>query len=268
MHFVKYHGLGNEFLITVVEELPRDPSQLAIALCNSENNIGADGLIFGIPHEDETIDRQMILFNADGGRAEISGNGVRCLAHELFSDSGFEGSLQILTDAGIRETKFVEKNSDSVMIEVNMGYVEFGPEIVFSELGVQTNLEIVQVGTVDVGNPHIVLQVKDIHAFEIAHFGPLIESAWSEDGVNVHIVQVNDRAKISMLTWERGAGVTAACGSGAIASATIAMRWDLVDSEVTVSMAGGAAGISKRETGVFLKGESVKMSDHEVPTSG
>ena len=86
--------------------------------------------------------------------------------------------------------------------------------------------------------------------------------------MNVHFVQVNDRAKISMLTWERGAGVTAACGSGAIASAAIAMRWDLVDSDVNVSMTGGAADISKRETGVFLKGESVKMSDHEVPTSG
>ena len=268
MHFVKYHGLGNEFLIAVVEELPRDPSKLAIELCNGENNVGADGLIFGIPHEDEIIDRQMILFNADGGRAEISGNGVRCLAHELFATKGFEGSLQILTDAGIRETTFVEKNSDAVIIEVNMGYVEFGSEMVFSELGVQTNLEIVRVGTVDVGNPHIVLQVKDLHVVAIAHFGPLIESAWSDDGVNVHIVQVNDRAKISMLTWERGAGVTAACGSGAIASAAIAMRWDLVDSNVNVSMPGGAADISKRETGIFLKGESVKMSDHEVPTSG
>ena len=268
MHFVKYHGLGNEFLIAVVEELPQDPSQLAIALCNSENNIGADGLIFGIPHEDEIIDRQMVLFNADGGRAEISGNGVRCLAHELFAAKGFKGSLQILTDAGIRETKFVEKNSDAVMIEVNMGYVEFGPEIVFSELAVQTNLEVVQVGTVDVGNPHIVLQVKNLHVVEIANVGPLIESAWSDDGVNVHIVQVNERAKISMLTWERGAGVTAACGSGAIAAAAIAMRWDLVDSDVTVSMSGGEAGISKRDAGVFLKGESVKMSDHEVTTSG
>ena len=268
MHFVKYHGLGNEFLIAVVEELPQNPSKLAIELCNGENNVGADGLIFGIPHEDEIIDRQMILFNADGGRAEISGNGVRCLAHELFATKGFEGSLQILTDAGIRETTFVEKNSDAVIIEVNMGYVEFGSEMVFSELGVQTNLEIVRVGTVDVGNPHIVLQVKDLHVVAIAHFGPLIESAWSDDGVNVHIVQVNDRAKISMLTWERGAGVTAACGSGAIASAAIAMRWDLVDSNVNVSMPGGAADISKRETGIFLKGESVKMSDHEVPTSG
>ena len=268
MHFVKYHGLGNEFLISVAEELPKDSSQLAIELCDGEQNIGADGLILGIAHEDKTIDRQMVLFNADGGRAEISGNGVRCLAHELFAASGFEGSLQILTDAGIRETKFVEKNGDAVTIEVNMGFVEFGPEIAFSKLGVQTNFEILQVGTVDVGNPHIVLHVQDLDVVEIAHFRPLIESAWSGDGVNVHFVQVDDRAKISMLTWERGSGVTAACGSGAIASASIAMKWDFIDRDVTVSMPGGTAHISQRATEFFLKGESVKMSDHEVPSSG
>ena len=268
MRFVKYHGLGNEFLIAVVAELPYGPSELAKELCNGKKSLWADGLIFGIPHHDKTIDRQMVLFNADGGRAEISGNGIRCLAHELFSANGLEGSLQILTDAGLRETKFLEGTDDVAIIEVNMGHVDFGPEVTFAELGVQTNFEIVQVGTVDVGNPHIVLQVENLNCVEIGHCGPLIEKAWSENGVNVHAVEIDGRDKISMLTWERGVGVTAACGSGAIASAAIAMEWGLVDPDVTVSMAGGEGTVSQRDTGVFLKGESVRISSHEVRASG
>ena len=267
MHFVKYHGLENEFLIAIVAKTPEKPSELAKQLCDTETGLGADGLIFGVEHVDESIDSQMILFNADGSRAEISGNGIRCLAHEIFSSGNVPNSLDILTDAGIRQAVLVDKADEIALIQVNMGFVKFGPEVKFADLEVQSDFAITKAGTVDVGNPHIVLQVSDLDPVNIADFGSRIEAAWGS-GVNVHVMEINTRNRISFLTWERGVGVTAACGSGAIASASIAYHWGLIDREIVVAMAGGEGHVSIKNNGIFLTGESVRVSSHEVPTSG
>jgi len=268
MQFVKYHGLGNTFLIGLASRLPENPSKLAQTLCGAQSGLGVDGLIFGISCGDEDIETQMVLFNADGSRAEISGNGIRCLAHELFSQNGFIGPLLILTDAGVREIKFIEGNSDEALIEVNMGQVTFGPKIEFAHLGIVNDFDITQIGTVDVGNPHIVLQVRDISLVDIEVLGSTVESAWNDDGINVHVMEVISRDEIFILTWERGVGVTEACGSGAIASSASAYQWGLVGENVTVSMAGGEAYVSYHKEGFLLKGSSVRMNSHEVSISG
>ena len=101
MRLIKYEGLGNKFLVVIQDSVPKDSSQLAVSVCSPKNGFDADGLIFGTPSSSDGIDIHMTLFNADGSSAEISGNGIRCLAQEIFSRSE-EESLQILTGSGVR----------------------------------------------------------------------------------------------------------------------------------------------------------------------
>ncbi len=263
----KYHGLGNEFLIAVASSSRAiaNTSKVAKELCDPSTGLGADGLIFGVRHPDPAIDIQMILFNADGSRAEISGNGVRCLAHEMYSEEGAEMELHVLTDAGVRETILVSYTEDIAVIEVNMGEVKTGPSVTLSELGIDTTFGVIQVGTADVGNPHFVVEVDDLKKVSIEQFGLEVESAWNRDGINVHVLQVQNPQRVSLLTWERGVGVTAACGSGAIAAAYLAREWNRVDDSLTVSMPGGDALVSFRNQNAFLQGESVCIGEFTVP---
>ena len=105
MKIKKYHGLGNEFLLTSVRSLPKDPSSIARLLCDYAKGPGADGLIFSLPAEDESIHAQMVLFNSDGSPAEISGNGLRCLAHHIYIAQEKNKIIQIRTDAGNRKRR-------------------------------------------------------------------------------------------------------------------------------------------------------------------
>ena len=122
MRLIKYEGLGNKFLVVIQDSVPKDSSQLAVSVCNPENGFDADGLIFGTPSSSDGIDIHMTLFNADGSSAEISGNGIRCLAQEIFSRSE-EESLQILTGSGVRNVTLKNLGNGEAEISVDMGLV-------------------------------------------------------------------------------------------------------------------------------------------------
>ena len=267
MQLVKYEGLGNKFLVTIADTVPEESSELALKFCDPENGFDADGLIFGTPPTSSGIDIHMTLFNADGSSAEISGNGIRCLAQEIFSKTE-ETSLQILTGSGVRNVNLDSLNGEVAKISVDMGTVRDGPDLPLLDFLNHDSIEIIQAATADIGNPHVVIEVKTLEGVDVAGAGAHIESLWQPVGINVHFLKAESRTAFSMLTWERGAGVTAACGTGASACAYVANGWGLIEESSEALMAGGVAQVQLVNGKVLLTGESIRVTEFEVPDHG
>ena len=263
----RHHGLGNDFLITFADDVPANGADLARRLCDRVDGIGADGLVFGTPMDglrDATW--RFTLFNSDGSSAEVSGNGLRCFGQALLrrQPAGTTGlDVVVETPAGDRRITVAGSTSDlEVEAEVEMGTAERGPSIE----GIRVDLGGVQVRaahSIDFGNPHLVLHVDDPDEVDLAVSGPATESFFAPTGCNVHLVAVVDRSTVRMRTWERGAGLTSACGSGACAAAHVLHAGGLVDDMVEVRMPGGTATVTVGDT-VRLAGTATFVDVHSV----
>lgn len=248
MQLTKHHGLANDFLVALDEVNGSDLSvdgELARRLCDRRTGIGADGLIHGArpdpadPAQAE-VDVVMHLFNADGSRAEMSGNGIRCLGQALANARQVgEATLRVGTDAGIR-TLSVREDAEgrTATVSVSMGPAGPGP-VVPTPL-----VEAIdgRFQTVDMGNPHLVVLVDEPSSIDLASEGAWLEGQFP-GGVNVEFIAVTGPDVLSLAVWERGAGITPACGTGACASAHVAHSWGLVGDRVRVEMPGGAAEV-------------------------
>ena len=270
MRLTKHHGLGNDFLVALdsqqdpVAELADDRlPEIARRLCDRHRGIGADGVIVGRrPPEGSAVDVVMVLHNADGSRAEMSGNGIRCLAQAVVDAGGRDGgALTIATDGGERQVVVTPAaGAAEVAVRVSMGQVGPGPTVpttVLERLGGSRH------ATVAVGNPHLVVEVDDTTAIELATEGPAIEAAFA-DGINVEFVAVGPDDRLELVVWERGAGITQACGTGACAAASVAHRWGAVGARVEVAMPGGAAEVLLEGGCATLVGPSVRIAAVEV----
>jgi diaminopimelate epimerase len=263
----KHHGLGNDFLVTL-DERNGGPTavdaDLARHLCDRRRGIGADGLIRGAEPDEEQrangIDVVMHLFNSDGSRAEMSGNGIRCLGQALARHRDLtEGEVDVLTDAGRRPLVVAPgAGADTVDVSAGMGRPGPGPHVpeALDEFFVSRH------GTVDLGNPHLVILVHDPAVVELATEGAWLERQFPK-GINVeYIAVVDDGRGLHLRVWERGAGVTEACGTGACAAAFLAHSWGLTDEDVVVTMPGGSARVRLDADGsVTLTGPSVFVAE-------
>ncbi len=274
VELTKHHGLGNDFLVCLVPEgEPIELSgDLARSLCDRRTGIGADGLIYGTGFANvdfgdgrmlSDVDRIMHLFNSDGSRAEMSGNGIRCLAQAIAAERGTDTcSLTISTDGGRRQLEVSPGDSaDTVQVRVEMGAAKPGPDHdparVASALGL--SVDGLLTGTADLGNPHLVVMVDDPHAIDVADRGAAIEADFA-DGCNVHFVRALDRDHLDLVVWERGAGITQACGTGATAAAHAAHGWGLVDKQVKVDMPGGSATVEVADDQLWLTGPATHIA--------
>ncbi len=249
MHLTKHHGLGNDFLVALVDALPADATNLARAVCDRRRGIGADGLLFGLPSPDTDIDVIMVLLNSDGSRAEMSGNGIRCLAQAVaMRDQLVEADIAFMTDGGLRVVSVSTGSApNEIFARVDMGPVGAGP-------GVDPSLSLAQAATADLGNPHLVVVVDDPAAIDLAVEGPSLERKYPE-GMNVEFIAAAPTTNdvLDLVVWERGAGITEACGTGACAAATRAHEWGIVGPKVTVRMPGGEVLVEVGSP-VFLTG--------------
>lgn len=264
MRLSKHHGLANDFLIVLDEANPDLPSidgDLARRLCDRRTGLGADGLIHGAAPARPDLGVVMHLFNADGSRAEMSGNGVRCLAQAV-ALARDDRSLHLVvdTDGGAR-TATVDAPADSrvAWVSVDMGPARPGPEIPDA---VRRRVEG-RLVSLDLGNPHVVICGPDPREVDLAREGGWIESQFPE-GVNVEYIATRPEADaLTMSVWERGAGITQACGTGACASAFAARDWGLVGDRVEVHMPGGAASVTLGDS-ITLAGPVTVIATIEV----
>lgn len=256
VHLTKHQGLGNDFLVAVDPWRPLVADDAA-RWCDRHRGIGADGLIMlrspggGAASETPWV---MTLWNADGSRAEISGNGLRCAAQALAMQLRQPGSCSfvVATDAGLRRLDLEPTDdADVVLVRVDMGSAKPGPpdSARWAALGVAVGKQ----RGIDMGNPHLVALVDDVGAHDIGTIGPAVEADYP-DGLNVHLIQIDGPSQLTLRVWERGAGVTEACGSGACAAASAAEAWGLVDQPVEVRMPGGSVVVEIDHDNVFLTG--------------
>jgi diaminopimelate epimerase len=264
LQLTKHHGLGNDFLVALADHNPglRPDPEVARALCDRHTGVGADGLLHGLEPAEPAHDACMVLLNADGSEAEISGNGIRCLAQALVRARGSEEAhLRIETVRGVRPLRTVRGDPESELwVEVDMGPAAAGPEPGPAAL----EQGAAAVATIDVGNPHLVLEVPDPAAVDLARLGPRLE-ADHPAGINVHVVAVDAEDRIRLRVWERGVGLTQACGSGAVAAVAAAQGWGRVGDRVEVSMPGGAVTVERRGASMFLTGPTRFVAEVRVP---
>jgi diaminopimelate epimerase len=234
----KHHGLGNDFLVAFhpgVGDLP----ELARRLCDRRRGIGGDGLL--VAETAQGYAAQMTLYNADGSRAEMSGNGIRCFAQALARRRGDLADQLILTDAGDRLVQLVATDDPAtISARVDMGDVSvLGEPDGWRGLGCHPDRPVAHLS---LGNPHSVVGVDEVAAVDLVHLGGQVPH------VNLEIIEPGPEPNaITMRVHERGAGITEACGTGACAAAYAARSWGLVprsDSEVIVHMDGGTATVS------------------------
>ena len=223
----KHHGLGNDFLVVFhpPNSDDHDLARLARRVCDRRRGIGADGLLIGETEADHAA--RMSIFNADGGRAEMSGNGIRCFAQALAIRRGdtLPLTMAILTDAGTRAVALTPtEDPATILAEVDMGAVgDIGPPTTWTEsggLGVHPDRPIAHL---DLGNPHTVVGVDDVEAVDLSALGARVPD------VNLEIIAPGPESNaVTMRVHERGAGLTEACGTGACAAAVAAARWGMV----------------------------------------
>lgn len=243
--FTKMHGLGNDFVVldTRTQPLPPVSTALARALADRKTGIGCDQLI--VLEESQVADLRMRIFNADGGEVEACGNATRAVAILHGSPANIETAGGILA---------VQPSDGGAAVD--MGEPRFDWEAIPLAYAMDTSAlpvgweELEQPVAVNVGNPHAVFFVDDCDAIELESLGPQIEhDPLFPQRVNVNVATVENPTNIRLRTWERGVGITRACGTGACATAIAAMRRGLVEREVMVSLQGGSLLISWGEDG-------------------
>jgi diaminopimelate epimerase len=237
LELTKHHGLGNDFLV-VFHPHSDDLPALARRLCDRHRGIGADGLLIG--ESEPGYAARMVLYNADGSRAEMSGNGIRCFAQALARRRGDVSQQLILTDAGDRlVTLYATDDADVIEAAVDMGPVSSINEPAdWHRIGTDP---LRPVSHLSVGNPHAVVGVDDVMVVDLLSLGEIVPD------VNLELIEPGPEPHaITMRVHERGAGITKACGTGACASAWAAASWGLVAAaleEITVHMDGGDAKV-------------------------
>lgn len=275
MQFTKYTGLGNDFVFLdgQTAQAVQDPFSLAVQMCDRRFGVGADGLVLLLPSD--KADVRMRIINSDGSEAEMCGNASRCVALHMFT-RGLADKKQISLDtlAGIIRTDIIDL--DKKLVRVDMGQPRLTRGLIpmtgaSDERAVNVPLDVngTQIfGTaVSMGNPHFVTFVENAQTAPVAELGPLLEKhpAFPRK-TNVEFVQVLDDKTVRMRVWERGAGITSACGTGACATAAACVLNGKTGPRVTVKLDGGDLLIEWPEhKNIFMTGPAREVFTGDWP---
>ena len=252
-------GLGNDYLY-FYGEVPLNVSDLAVKYSDRHFGVGSDGLIFISPSK--VADFKMRIFNADGSEAKMCGNGIRCVGKFVY-DKGYtdKTELKIETLSGIKTLNLAVVYGKVKTVTVDMGKTEVSGDLVLTAAGKEF------VATpVSVGNPHIVIFVEDAENFPVDICGKILEKHGKfPDGVNVEFAEIKDDC-IRMRVWERGSGITLACGTGACATVSAAVKKGLVkdDEFITVRLDGGELKIKYTDDAVIMTGGAEFVAEGET----
>lgn len=266
------HGLGNDFLVFEDDGTGCDWNVLAADVCRRRLSVGADGIMVVLPSE--IADIRMRIINADGSEAEMCGNGIRCFAKYVFENGIVQKTdMTVETLAGIIRPVMIIEDGKVTGVRVDMGSPSFDrasiPMLGDGD-GLDTDVDVLGeslvVSSMLMGVPHTVLQVEDLDQTDMKQLGPVIEKHdIYPRNTNVNFVQVLDEQNIRMQTWERGAGLTLACGTGACASVVAMYMRGLTGRKVSVQLAAGEMHIEYLEDGrVMMTGPAALVYTAEL----
>lgn len=272
MDFVKLHGTGNDFVVVDARAQDRPWQALATAICDRHFGVGADGLILAAAST--SADVRMRIFNADGSEAEMSGNGMRCLA-KFAADNGIvtprNGEFDVETGAGVLRVTVVKERGAVTSARESMGRPRLDPREIpvlvdapppIKALEVSVDGCTLSVTPVSMGNPHAVyVQGSPVADYPLATIGPLMERhRLFPRRTNFEVVRMLDRGHAEMRVWERGVGETLSCGSGASATMVATRLLDLADSRLELTVPGGVLQLEwDGEGDVILTGPVVEV---------
>jgi diaminopimelate epimerase len=289
VNFLKMHGIGNDYVYVDCfhQPMPADPAALSRAVSDRHFGIGADGLILVCPSD--KADARMRMFNADGSEAEMCGNGVRCVAKLVF-DHGLSRNnpLRIETGRGVLTLHLELRNGKAESVTVDMGEPILeaekipttlpGPRVVNAPLpihgdGLEDDLFggcglDPRITCVSMGNPHVVLYCRAVDRVPLERVGPLLETLpCFPRRSNVHFVQVRSGDEVTMRTWERGSGITLACGTGACAVAVAGALTNRTQRRLLAHLPGGDLKLfwSEVDGHVHMTGPAVEVFTGEWP---
>lgn len=261
MKITKMHGLGNSQIIIndLKEDLENktelDYSEIAQALCHPSYGIGSDQTLVILPSD--KADYRMRIFNPDGGEAEMCGNGIRCVAKYLFDRGKISRKSEIETLAGIKNLEIIENEKTSVRVDMGVG------ELIEENKKVQG----FEGYFISVGNPHFVIFDEKASKELAKKEGPKLEEAkeFQPEKSNIEFVKPVNRDKLESYVWERGAGLTLACGTGACATAFAAKKKDEVDSKIEVKLLGGSLKIEiSEDEKIVMEGPAEYIFDGKI----
>lgn len=277
MKFTKMHGCGNDYIyVNGFEERIADPSKTARILSDRHFGIGSDGFILINPSD--KADFEMEMYNADGSRGKMCGNGIRCVAKYVY-DNGLTDKTEISVETlgGIKYLKLTVSDGKVEKVRVNMGAPVFDcaqiPVIADTETAIDMPITVngmpYRATCVSMGNPHAVVYVEDVANYDLEHIGPWFENHKRfPERINTEFIRMIDRKNIEMRVWERGSGETWACGTGACAAAVASIVNGFADKEVTVHLRGGDLEISWDPDGedknVYMTGPATTVFEGET----
>ncbi len=269
MKFTKMHGLGNDYVyVNCFEERVTDPPALSRAVADRYRGIGSDGLIMICPSD--RADVRMEMYNADGSRGKMCGNGIRCVAKYAIEHGLAAGpSVDVDSDSGVKHIVCDVRDGVVLTARVDMGEPQFSPASLpctidadpIRDYRVALDGCAFAITCVSMGNPHAVVFVDNVASFDLARFGPALErhDAFPER-VNAHFVQVDSPDHLTMRTWERGSGPTQACGTGACAVAVAAALTERARRRVIATLPGGDLELDwAGDNHVFKTGPAVEV---------
>lgn len=278
MKFTKMHGIGNDYVyVNCFKEKIANPPEVSKYVSDRHFGIGSDGLIMINPSK--VADFEMEMYNADGSRAEMCGNGIRSVAKYVY-DYGLtdKTSISVETLAGIKYLDLTIENGKVALVKVDMGKPELNPanipivmedenaDKVVDEL-ITVDGEEYRMTGVSMGNPHTIVYIDDVKGLEIEKVGPKFENHERfPKRINTEFVKVLDRNTAEMRVWERGSGETLACGTGACAVAVACILNGLTEDKVTVKLLGGDLQIEwdREADHVYMTGPATVVFDGEI----
>ncbi|MCR5451025.1 MAG: diaminopimelate epimerase [Lachnospiraceae bacterium] len=276
MKFTKMHGCGNDYIyVDLSKETVNDPVRIAEFVSDRHFGIGSDGLILIAPSE--VADFEMRMYNADGSRGEMCGNGIRCVAKYVY-DFGLTDKTDITVEtlAGVKDLSLTVVDGKVSKVRVDMGSPELlatkipviFPEKQMIDEPLEVDGNIFRVNCISMGNPHCVIFIdEDVRTIELEKVGPLFENhPIFPKRINTEFANILDRKHIRMRVWERGSGETLACGTGACATAVAAVLGGLCDNEVELKLLGGDLTIEydREADRVFMTGPATTVFSGEI----
>lgn len=272
MKFTNMHGLGNDYVyVNCFEEKIDNPPAVARFVSDRHFGIGSDGLIMINPSK--TADFEMEMYNADGSRGEMCGNGIRCVAKYVY-DYGLTDKTQISVETlgGIKYLDLTVEDGKVSLVKVDMGKPELEADLIpiisEREQVIDEPIEVdgkeYHMTGVSMGNPHAVIYVDDVKGLDLEKIGPKFENHERfPKRINTEFVHCIDRQTVEMRVWERGSGETLACGTGACAVAVSSILNNLTDTQVTVKLLGGDLQIEwdREKDRVFMTGPATVVFD-------
>ena len=275
MRFTKMQGIGNDYVyVNCFEETVENPSEVARLVSNRHFGVGSDGLILICPSE--TADFRMDMYNADGTSSKMCGNGIRCVG-KYVHDKGLtdQTTITVETGAGIKTLELELRDGAVDTVRVDMGEPVLTPEQIpvkgdgdrFVDVPVDVSGEMIHITAVSMGNPHGVIFVDDVADLNLEAIGPVFENHLIfPERANTEFVEVLSRNTLKMRVWERGAGETLACGTGACASLVAGVLCGKCDRIATLKLLGGDLEIhwDEETNHVFMTGPAAFVFDGEI----